>query len=675
MAVKIQLRRGTAAEWTAANPILLEGEMGLEKDTGKWKAGDSSTAWTSLGYGQDGVDGKDLEYLWNGTELGVRKVGDATYTYVDLKGANGNQGIQGLTGPAIAVIDNLASTSVGDGLSANQGHVLNDLVSNNVKKLEDNAVCVSEFGAVGDYYLEDGSINPNPTDNTIPIQNTFNASNIVKLTKGAYYCSGAINLPKNAVILGNNSTLIFAGNGLNVGNYIWGWLTIKDLNIKSTQTIQLGDAQTLHLNKALYCTEGHIVYPVIHNLSIEGFEYSIDFRVLHGNSNCTWGDFYNVKIQYCDYGPYFYEGWANTIKMRNIILNYIAKESFTFDACDNIHNCVIDHLVMESCSADRLSLSSPFNIKNITGSNDITVRDIYVENIGFSRAPTSQAEIDLFTTTGTPVPSNFPPSESQSWELAGEVFSSDTGLITLKELNGASIFRVTNSPTTILKLENLFITTGLYGIASFTGSPIIAYINTVRLMTDGYSFCNTRNVFTNTTPASLVTIYTNNFNNQNGGTRFTYGDSSITVKGDLFGGNKSYQGYDLFTSAANIAIAPGVNNVVFPRTQGNLGIPFDTVDPTKFKIPATGVYMFSAPLAFSQNIAEGVKVSIFSTWKVKIGSFIPNIQLGVLNSFTGVMYLSKGDLIQFQIENLSASSVNLLGTGTTANYLIISKIN
>lgn len=50
MTVKIQLRRGTAAEWTSANPTLLSGEQGLETDTGKTKIGDGVTAWNSLGY-------------------------------------------------------------------------------------------------------------------------------------------------------------------------------------------------------------------------------------------------------------------------------------------------------------------------------------------------------------------------------------------------------------------------------------------------------------------------------------------------------------------------------------------------------------------------------------------------------------------------------------------------
>jgi len=33
MASKIQVRRGTAAQWTAANPILIIGELGFETDT------------------------------------------------------------------------------------------------------------------------------------------------------------------------------------------------------------------------------------------------------------------------------------------------------------------------------------------------------------------------------------------------------------------------------------------------------------------------------------------------------------------------------------------------------------------------------------------------------------------------------------------------------------------
>lgn len=46
----IRLRKGTAAQWTSANPILALGEMGIETDTRRSKFGDGVTAWTSLGY-------------------------------------------------------------------------------------------------------------------------------------------------------------------------------------------------------------------------------------------------------------------------------------------------------------------------------------------------------------------------------------------------------------------------------------------------------------------------------------------------------------------------------------------------------------------------------------------------------------------------------------------------
>jgi hypothetical protein len=46
----IKLRRDTAANWTAANPILSSGEPGVETDTGKLKIGNGSTSWNTLPY-------------------------------------------------------------------------------------------------------------------------------------------------------------------------------------------------------------------------------------------------------------------------------------------------------------------------------------------------------------------------------------------------------------------------------------------------------------------------------------------------------------------------------------------------------------------------------------------------------------------------------------------------
>ncbi len=41
-------RRDTAADWTAANPILSSGEMGYEVDTNSLKFGDGVSDWNTL---------------------------------------------------------------------------------------------------------------------------------------------------------------------------------------------------------------------------------------------------------------------------------------------------------------------------------------------------------------------------------------------------------------------------------------------------------------------------------------------------------------------------------------------------------------------------------------------------------------------------------------------------
>jgi hypothetical protein len=53
-AVRIQLRRDTAAAWAAANPTLASGEPALETDTRKQKTGDGVTAWNGLAYDAEG---------------------------------------------------------------------------------------------------------------------------------------------------------------------------------------------------------------------------------------------------------------------------------------------------------------------------------------------------------------------------------------------------------------------------------------------------------------------------------------------------------------------------------------------------------------------------------------------------------------------------------------------
>lgn len=46
----IKIRRGTATEWSSANPVLSAGEAGWDSTASKLKVGDGTTAWNSLAY-------------------------------------------------------------------------------------------------------------------------------------------------------------------------------------------------------------------------------------------------------------------------------------------------------------------------------------------------------------------------------------------------------------------------------------------------------------------------------------------------------------------------------------------------------------------------------------------------------------------------------------------------
>ena len=50
MATKIQLRNDTSSSWSSANPILAQGEPGLETNTSKIKYGNGTSAWNCLPY-------------------------------------------------------------------------------------------------------------------------------------------------------------------------------------------------------------------------------------------------------------------------------------------------------------------------------------------------------------------------------------------------------------------------------------------------------------------------------------------------------------------------------------------------------------------------------------------------------------------------------------------------
>lgn len=98
MAVKIQIRRGTAAQWTESNPLLAQGELGAELDTGKFKMGNGEDSWNSLPYalGADGASAYAVA-LDNGFE-GTEE--EWLESLIGPQGPEGPEGPQGPEGPA-----------------------------------------------------------------------------------------------------------------------------------------------------------------------------------------------------------------------------------------------------------------------------------------------------------------------------------------------------------------------------------------------------------------------------------------------------------------------------------------------------------------------------------------------------------------------------------------------
>ena len=87
MTTRIKLRRDTAANWTTENPILAEGEPGLETDTGKIKYGDGTTAWVSLDYAAGGNSLSDDQAV-------TVTVGNTDYWAIVNRANNDDDGVE-----------------------------------------------------------------------------------------------------------------------------------------------------------------------------------------------------------------------------------------------------------------------------------------------------------------------------------------------------------------------------------------------------------------------------------------------------------------------------------------------------------------------------------------------------------------------------------------------------
>ena len=176
MAVQIQLRRGTASEWTAVNPTLAVGELVIETDTDKYKIGDGSTAWTSLGYSSlpadaittaggvtitgtmtHGADGTGADVRFNSGTAGDYMLWDASEEQLVITGTNGAVALNVADGNAtfaddVTITGNLTVNGATTTVSTTNTVVADSLfeLNNGASSNANDCGIVIERGSTGD---------------------------------------------------------------------------------------------------------------------------------------------------------------------------------------------------------------------------------------------------------------------------------------------------------------------------------------------------------------------------------------------------------------------------------------------------------------------------------------------------------------------------------------------
>jgi hypothetical protein len=181
---QIQVRRGTAAQWTSANPTLAAGEWGYETDTNKGKIGNGSTAWNSLAYIL-GVTG-DIDGVTAGTGLsgggtsGTVTLSINTAVTADLSTAQTLTN-KTLTSPIISSISNTGTLTLPTttGTVALTSDITVTPTSSNTLTNKTMSGSSNTFSSIGNSSLTNSSITINGTAVSLGGSVTIEASSFV----------------------------------------------------------------------------------------------------------------------------------------------------------------------------------------------------------------------------------------------------------------------------------------------------------------------------------------------------------------------------------------------------------------------------------------------------------------------------------------------------------------
>lgn len=163
MAVTIQVRRGTLSNWTTVNPILADGEIGLDLTSLRIKVGNGTSTWNQLDYSfakiffGSGVPASNLGYkndvyIDNLTGLIYNKTNDTTWAAgTSITGNYVNLSDVGVTVASLSG-GKIPDTQIPDGIARDSEvtTALSSYVPNSVKGIANGVATLDSNGTVPD---------------------------------------------------------------------------------------------------------------------------------------------------------------------------------------------------------------------------------------------------------------------------------------------------------------------------------------------------------------------------------------------------------------------------------------------------------------------------------------------------------------------------------------------
>lgn len=153
VSIRIQIRGDSAENWESNNPVLLNRELGYDRTNNRIKVGDGINPWTSLPYLRpdvidDLVSGGHVEALSAEQGKILKELVDTKADSTEI--TNLNNKIEEVKNniTTVGIVDNLTSTSNTAALSANQGRVLNGLITSNKVTVENVLTSTSAVNAL-----------------------------------------------------------------------------------------------------------------------------------------------------------------------------------------------------------------------------------------------------------------------------------------------------------------------------------------------------------------------------------------------------------------------------------------------------------------------------------------------------------------------------------------------